>query len=215
MLLWTTLAALELVQRNLWIGLASEALECAITSFIVCKSPSSMACCEFRQRRSPRSVVLELNCRSMDGEPAHHAKYRSSTSNIAGNAAIAIVCLFGAALFSLLLFYAGSPWLDRQAIPFLGSRPLDSGVFALAAAVTGYVTVSLALRKTWAWWLCLAIAIMTLCAALWLLFATLHPRDDFARSEGGFGFFISLCFIILGLSSSALLMLPQTRRRFE
>ena len=151
----------------------------------------------------------------MVGKTAQHAKDRSSTSNMAGNAAIAAVCLFGIMFFSLLLFYAASPWLDGQAIPFFGSRLGDSAVFALAAAVTGYTTVCLARRKTWAWWLSLAIAVMTLSVALWLLFATLHPRDDFARSEGGFGFFISLCLAIPGLSSSALLVLPQTRRRFE
>jgi len=151
----------------------------------------------------------------MDGEPEQHTKNRSSTSNGAGVAAIAIVCLFGVTFFSLLLFYAASPWLDKQAIPFFGSRFRDSAVFALAAAVVGYLIVSLARRKPWAWWLSLAAGITILCIALWLLFATLHPRDDFARSEGGFGFFIWLCFLIPGLLSSALLVLPQTRRRFE
>ncbi len=182
-----------------------------ITSFIVCSGAEDLGGRSYTPFQG--SVVLQLKCTSMDGEPAQHAKERSSTSNIAGNAAITIVCLFGVMLFSLLLFYAASPWLDRQAIPFFGSRSRDGVAFALAAAVTGCVTVSLARRKTW--WFALATTITILCGALWLLFATLHPKDDFARSEGGFGCFLSLCLLIPGLSSSALLVLPQTRRRFK
>jgi hypothetical protein len=135
-------------------------------------------------------------------------------SNTAGRAAVGVVCIFGFVLVALLTFYAASPWLDHKEIPFFGSRLRDSALFAFAAAASMYVTVSLARGRLWAWWSALAVAVATLSVAIFFLFASLHPRDDFARSEGGFGLFVSFCLMIPGLISTALLALPPVRRRF-
>ncbi len=62
--------------------------------------------------------------------------------------------------------------------------------------------VGLIRGRRWAWWSALAIAIVTVSVAVFLLIATLRPRDDFARSGGEFGLFISLCLMVPGAVSA-------------
>ena len=145
---------------------------------------------------------------------ASSAAHSSVGLTVVEKLAVGVVCLFGLLLSALLIFYATSPWLDHLQIPFFGSRSRDSTLFAACAALSLYVTISLALRRRWAWWVALMAALATLGLALFFLKGILFPRDDFARSEGGFGFFIAFCLLIPGLLSTALLTLPSVRRRF-
>ena len=131
-----------------------------------------------------------------------------------GRLAVGVVCVFGLCLSALLIFYAVSPWFDHAHIPFFGSRLRDSTTFSVSAAVSICITICLARVRLWAWWTALAVAVLTLAIAIFLLVATLFPRDDFARSEGGFGFFLSVCIMVPGLLSTIFLILPCVRRRF-
>jgi hypothetical protein len=117
-------------------------------------------------------------------------------------------------LAALLVFYAVSPWADRNEIPFFGSRIRDTAIFSLLGLSSISAIVGLIRGRRWAWWSALVVAVVTLSAAVFLLIATLHPRDDFARSEGGFGLFISLCLMIPGVVSAVLLTLPAICQRF-
>jgi hypothetical protein len=125
------------------------------------------------------------------------------------------VSFFGFMLCALLIFYAVSPWSDHKEIPFFGSRFRDTALFLILGLFSLSVTVELLRGKRWAWWSTLVVSVLTLSLAVVLLVSTLHPRDDFARLEGGFGLFLSLCLMLPGAVSTVLLTLPTVRQRFR
>jgi hypothetical protein len=128
---------------------------------------------------------------------------------------IGVVSCFGFTLGALLFFYAVSPWTDHKIIPFFGSRVLDTAIFGVIGLFCVFVTIQLLRSKRWAWWFAFVITAITLGLAIIFLILVLHPRDDFERSEGGFGLGISLCLLIPGAISAILLSLPSVRRRFH
>jgi hypothetical protein len=132
-----------------------------------------------------------------------------------GRVGTAVVSFFGFMLCALFIFYAVPPWLEHNEIPFFGLRFRDTALFSILGLSSLSVTVQLLRGKRWAWWCALAVSVLTLSLAMVLLVLTLHPRDDFARSEGGFGFFLSLCLMLPGAASAILLTLPATRQRFR
>jgi uncharacterized membrane protein YbjE (DUF340 family) len=128
--------------------------------------------------------------------------------------AIVVVYLFGFAFAALLLFAAVNPWVDQHEIPFLGSRFYDGAVFGAASLLCVFVVVRLIQGKLWAWWTSFAAGLITIGFGVLLFVSALHPRDDFARSESGFGLGIGLILMTLGVIPSALLGLPPIRRKF-
>jgi hypothetical protein len=128
---------------------------------------------------------------------------------------ITVVCIVSSALSALFLMYAFSPWIDHNEIPFFGSRLRDTTVFSILGASGISVTVGLARGKRWALWSALIVVGLMLSTAVVLLVATVRPRDDFARSEGGFAVFLSFCLLVPGLVSGVLLLLPAVRQRFS
>jgi hypothetical protein len=129
--------------------------------------------------------------------------------------ATAVVGVIELLLTGLLAFYATDNWLERTARPFLGSKVADSLVFGLATLVMAVVIVNLLKGKKWSWWVSLLGSCVFLCLGLLMLWLTLNPRDAFARSEGGFGVFVTGLLLFPSLLSVVLLNLPTTRRRFR
>jgi hypothetical protein len=132
-----------------------------------------------------------------------------------GRIGIALASIFGFAFCGLLILYAVSPWLDQKEIPFFGSRFFDTAIFSTFGLASLFCNLQLLRGKSWAWWSALVVSALILSVALVLLVATLHPKDDFARSEGGFGLFISICLLVPGASTIVLLTLPSVRQRFR
>lgn len=128
--------------------------------------------------------------------------------------AIGVVSLFGFALAAVLLMYALAPWLDRNVRPFSGSRLRYTVEFGLTAAVSIFATIRFIQGKKWAWWTAFFVTAVTLASAISLFYLVLHPRDEFAASEGGFGFGLAIMFLIPSVLSGVLLNLPSVRRRF-
>ncbi len=128
---------------------------------------------------------------------------------------IGVVSCFGFTLGALLFFYAVSPWTDHKVIPFFGSRVWDTAIFGVVGLFCVFVTMQLLRSKCSAWWFAFAVATITLGLAIVFLILVLHPRNDFERSEGGFGLFVSLCLLIPGAISTILLSLPSVRRRIS
>ncbi len=135
-------------------------------------------------------------------------------SKVTGLVGTTVLCLFGLVLSALLLMYAASPWIDHNEIPFFGTRLRDTAIFSVLGSLNICILVGLARGKRWAWWFALFVAGLVLSMALFLVVASMHPRDDFARSEGGFGLFLSFCLLVPGAVSAVLLSLPAVRRRF-
>jgi hypothetical protein len=134
--------------------------------------------------------------------------------SVGAKIAIGIVCFFGFALAASFFIYAVNPWIDQHEIPFLGSRTYDSLLFGAAGLLCAYVSIRLIHGRTWAWWTALAASILTLGFGGLHFVSALHPRDDFARSESGFGLGIGLILMTAGAIPSILLSLPAVRRRF-
>jgi hypothetical protein len=128
--------------------------------------------------------------------------------------AIGTLSFFGFAFAALLLFYAVNPWLERTEIPFFGSRIRDTAWFGITALVSVFATIRLIQGKRWAWWTAVAVTVVALALAILLIVSVLHPRDEFAASEGGFGFCLALILLIPSVLSGVLLNLPSVRRRF-
>jgi hypothetical protein len=128
--------------------------------------------------------------------------------------AIGIVCFLGFTLAALLFFAAVNPWVDPREIPFLGSRFYDSALFGAAGFLCVFVEVRLIQGRLWAWWIAFAVSLVTIGLGVLLFVSALHPRDDFARSESGFGLGIGFILMTLGAIPSVLLGLPPVRRRF-
>lgn len=128
--------------------------------------------------------------------------------------AVGVVCLFGFAFAALLFFGAVNPWIDQHEIPFFGSRVCDSALLGVAGLLCVYVSIRLIQAKTWAWWSALVVSVLTLGFGVFLFVAALHPRDDFARSESGFGLGMGFILMTVGAIPGVLLSLPSVRRRF-
>jgi hypothetical protein len=128
--------------------------------------------------------------------------------------ALVVVCLFGLPFAALLLFAAVNPWVDQHEIPFLGSRFYDSALFGPAGLLCAFVVVRLIQGKLWAWCTAFAVGLITIGFGVLLFVSALHPRDDFARSESGFGLGLGFILMTLGAIPSVLLGLPPVRRKF-
>jgi hypothetical protein len=128
--------------------------------------------------------------------------------------AFGMVCFFGFALAALLLFAAVNPWVDQHEIPFLGSRFYDSALFGVAGFLCVFVGVRLIQGRSWAWWIAFAVGLVTTGFGVLLFVSALHPRDDFGRSESGFGLGIGFILMTFGAVPSLLLALPPVRRKF-
>jgi hypothetical protein len=134
--------------------------------------------------------------------------------SVAGKIAVGVVCCCGFAFSALLLLYAASPWQDHKEIPVYGARALDTVLFGVAALICAFVTIRLLQGRRWAWWTAFAVSVLTLGLGVFVFYSALHPQNDFARSESGFGIGISIILMTPSLISSALLALPCVRRRF-
>jgi hypothetical protein len=135
-------------------------------------------------------------------------------ANITGRIALGIVCCCGFALAALLFFYAVSPWIDRKEIPVFGSGALDALLFGMAGLICSFVTMRLIQGRRWAWWTALTVSVLALGLGALLLATSLHPQNDFERSEFGFGVGTSIILTIPSLVTCALLLLPSVRHRF-
>jgi hypothetical protein len=123
--------------------------------------------------------------------------------------------LFWSSALDCFLFYAASPWLDHTIIPFTKSRIKDTIIFGSIGVFYLLATIEFLRSKRWAWMVALVTSALIFALSSWLLFMTLHPRDEFARSEGGFGFFLSMLFGIPAAISTALISLRPVRERFK
>ncbi len=128
--------------------------------------------------------------------------------------AVGVICLFSFTLALLFFFYAVNPWIEKAEIPFTGSRVNDSVLFGLTALLCVFVSIRLIQRRIWAWWTAFAVSVLTLVLGVVLFVSVLHPRNDFDRSEGGFGLVISLILMTPSAITVTLLSLPFVRRRF-
>ena len=129
--------------------------------------------------------------------------------------AIGVVCFFGFTLAALLFLYAISPWIDYAEIPFFGSRVCDSALFGVAGLLAAFASVHLIQGKTWAYWTALAVSVITLGLGVLIFVSAFRARDEFARSEAGFGLGISLILTTPAAISGLLLSLPAVRRKFD
>jgi hypothetical protein len=128
--------------------------------------------------------------------------------------AIGIVATIGMTLGALFFFYGAGPWIEAGAIPMFGSRIYDTTLFGVAGLLCIFITLRLIQGKVWAWWTTLWASILALGLGLAIFYSALHPRDDFARSESGFGIGISIILMTPAMVACVLLSLPPVRRRF-
>ena len=128
--------------------------------------------------------------------------------------ALGVVCFFGVILSVLFFFYAAGPWIEHRAIPIFGVRIYDSVLFGVAGLFCAFVNLRLIQGRTWAWWTAFAASLLALALGAFILIAALSPRNDFARSESGFGLGISVLLIVPATLNAVLLNLPPVRRRF-
>jgi hypothetical protein len=133
---------------------------------------------------------------------------------ITGTVAIGIVSSAGFMLAALLLFCAVNPWVDPKEIPVFGSRALDTLLFGAAGPICAFVTTRLIQGRRWAWRTALVVSLLILGFGALLLVAFLRPKNEFERSESGFGVGIAIILTIPSLTTSALLVLPSVRQRF-
>ena len=127
---------------------------------------------------------------------------------------IEIVAIIGMTLGALFLFQAVGPWIEAQTIPMFGSRIYDTALFGAAGLLWVFITLRLIQGKVWAWWTTLWANILALGLGLSIFYSALHPHDDFARSESGFGIGISIILMTPAIVACVLLSLPPVRRRF-
>jgi hypothetical protein len=132
-----------------------------------------------------------------------------------GQINIVVVSSLGPLLVAILFFYAAVPWIEHGVIPFFGSRLCDTSMFGGIGLFCTFVVIQLFRSKRWAWWVAFVASLAMLALAMTTLFLFLHPRDEFARSEGGFGLFLSLVLMVPSAVSTLLLSLPSTRRQFS
>jgi len=128
--------------------------------------------------------------------------------------AIAVVALFELLVATLFGFYAASPWTDRFVVPFFKSRLADTSIFVIAMLAMIALVVSLLKGKRAAWWLSVIGSALFMSLGGFFIWSTFHPRDDFARSEGGFGVFLGVLLLFPACTTLGLLNLPKTRRYF-
>jgi hypothetical protein len=128
--------------------------------------------------------------------------------------AIGVVRSLGFALAVLLFFYAASPWTEQGVIPVFGSRFFDSALFGIAGVICVFVNIRLAQGRAWAWWTAVSLSLLTLVLGVLILTFALHLRDDFARSESGFGLGVSVILMTPAVIATVLLILPPVRQRF-
>lgn len=114
---------------------------------------------------------------------------------------------------AILVFYGALPYVER-CCPFFHSAPLEALIFGTACIASLFVSIRLIAGRQWAGWATALIRTLVLCVGLILLWIVLHPRDEFARSEGGFGSFLSQLTIVPGAFCLAVLNLPVVRRGF-
>jgi hypothetical protein len=136
------------------------------------------------------------------------------TDNFLAKVAVGIVCCCGFGFATLLFFYAANPWIDHQEIPVFGSRQLDALLFSAAGFMCAFVTIRFAQGRRWAWWTAVAVSLLTLGLGVLLLYSSLQPQSDFARSESGFGIGISIILVTPSFVTGVLLALPRVRQRF-
>ena len=128
--------------------------------------------------------------------------------------AVGIVATIGIALAALLFFYAVDLWREARAIPMFGSRIYDSVLFGGAGVLCIFVNLRLIQGRVWAWWTTFGASTLVLGLGLSIFYSALNPRDDFARSESGFGIGISVILMIPAMVACVLLSLPPVRRSF-
>ena len=127
---------------------------------------------------------------------------------------VGLVSLFGFAFAAILFFYSISPYVDRRVIPFSHSAIKDTLIFGSAGVCCLFVSIKLIAGRRWAWWTTVVFSALGLLGGIFLLWVTMHPRDDFARSEGGFGVFLSILTTVPSALCFGILNLPAVRKRF-
>ena len=136
-------------------------------------------------------------------------------SGLGSRIAVSIVICSGVLLSTVLLFYAAGPWLDHTVIPFTKSRMKDAIIFGSVGVFYLFATIEFLRRQRWAWIVALVTSTLIFAVSSWLLFLVIHPRDDFARSEGGYAFFLSILFGVPAAICIALISLRPVRERFK
>lgn len=127
---------------------------------------------------------------------------------------LGFVTLMGFGFALLVFFYAASPFTERGMIPVFHNATRDLTIFGLTGFGTIIACIGLLRHKRWAWWVTATFSAILLAAGIIFFWICAHPRDDFARSEGGFGFFLSLLISAPSLLCLILLSLPPVRRSF-
>jgi hypothetical protein len=127
---------------------------------------------------------------------------------------VGLVTVVGLIFAAVLFFYAASPYIYVGVVPFFHSAVRDMVIFGLAGVCCLYVCARLMACRPWAWWATTLLSVLVLVTGLFLAWATIHPRDDFARSEGGFGFFLSILLTLPSAFCLSILNLPIVRRSF-
>jgi hypothetical protein len=135
-------------------------------------------------------------------------------TSMIGRVGISVVACFGFALAALILFYAICPWMDHTIVPNFSSRSIDAITLGTVGLCCIFVTIQFVRGKRWAWVLAFTAALILFGLALYLLIAFLHPRDEFAISEGGFGLVLSVGLMLPTSISILLLNVPPVRNRF-
>ena len=127
---------------------------------------------------------------------------------------IGFVLLLGAAFAALMLFYAAAPFTESGVIPFSHSAAGDAIIFGFLTICSLLICIGLIKRKSWAWWTTVLFCILLVLAGFGLLWITMHPRDEFARSEGGFGWFLSFILLLIGGICLSILSSRSVRKSF-
>jgi uncharacterized membrane protein YozB (DUF420 family) len=144
--------------------------------------------------------------------PKQGGRLRSKLEN---RIAVSIIICFYVLLSTVFLFYAASPWLDHMVIPFTKSRTNDTVIFGSIGVFYLFIAIEFLRRKRWAWRVALVTSVLIFALCLWLLFLVIYPRDEFAREEGGYAFYLSMLFGIPAAICTALISLPPVRGRFK
>ena len=119
-------------------------------------------------------------------------------------ASIAVVLLVILSFASLMVWYVVTPYSNIY-------NRCASGSIALGSLITAVGQIK---RNKWAWRAAVLFSALMLLAGLLVLWMAAHPRDEFARSEGGFAMSVVLVLCSPSALCLTLLNVPAVHRVF-